>query len=91
MSFISNRLNKIKPSSTIAVSQKARDLKAAGRDVIALGAGEPDFDTPSHIIEVAKQALDNGMTRYTPINGTPELQDAVIQKFKRDNISSLSI
>ena len=85
MGFISNRLNNIKPSPTIAVSQKARDLKAAGRNIIGLGAGEPDFDTPRHIIEVAQKALDNGMTRYTPVNGISELQDAIIQKFERDN------
>jgi len=85
MSYLAERLNAIQPSATIAVSQKARELKAAGRDVIGLGAGEPDFDTPGHIIEAAKKALDDGMTRYTPVNGIPELQDAIIKKFKRDN------
>jgi aspartate aminotransferase len=85
MSFIASRLSLIQPSPTIAVTQKARDLKAQGRDVIGLGAGEPDFDTPGHIIEAAKKALDDGMTRYTPINGIPELTDAIIAKFKRDN------
>ena len=85
MTFLAERLNSIKPSPTIAVSQKARELKAEGRDIISLGAGEPDFDTPSHIIDAGKKALDDGMTRYTGVNGTPELQDAIIEKFKRDS------
>jgi aspartate aminotransferase len=85
MPFIADRLSAIQPSPTIAVTQKARDLKAAGRDVIGLGAGEPDFDTPPHIIEAAKKALDAGMTRYTAVNGVPELIDAIAEKFRRDN------
>ncbi len=85
MSFIADRLSAVKPSATIAVSQKARELAAEGRNIISLGAGEPDFDTPDHIIEAGKKALDDGMTRYTGINGTPELQDAIIAKYKRDN------
>ncbi len=85
MSFVADRLSLIKPSPTIAVTQKARDLKAAGKDVIGLGAGEPDFDTPGHIIEAAKKALDDGMTRYTPVNGIIELREALAAKFKRDN------
>ena len=85
MSFVADRLGLIKPSPTIAVTQKARDLKAEGRDVIGLGAGEPDFDTPGHIIEAAKKALDDGMTRYTPVNGIPELREALVAKFKRAN------
>ncbi len=85
MSFVADRLSAVLPSATIAVSQKARDLAATGRDIISLGAGEPDFDTPAHVIEAAKQALDDGMTRYTAVNGIPELQDAIIAKFKRDN------
>ena len=85
MTFLAERLNSIKPSPTIAVSQKARELKAEGRDIISLGAGEPDFDTPDHIIDAGKKALDDGMTRYTGVNGTPELQDAIIEKFKRDS------
>jgi len=85
MTFLADRLNAIKPSPTIAVSQKARDLKTEGRDIISLGAGEPDFDTPKHIIEAGKKALDEGVTRYTGTNGTPELQDAIIEKFKRDS------
>ncbi len=85
MSFIAERLSRIKPSPTIAVTQKARDLKAEGRDVIGLGAGEPDFDTPAHIIEAAKAAMDRGETRYTPVAGTPELRQAICDKFKREN------
>ncbi len=85
MAFIADRLSAVQPSPTIAVTQKARDLKAQGRDVIGLGAGEPDFDTPKHIIEAAKKALDDGLTRYTAINGIPELQEAICAKFKRDN------
>ncbi len=85
MSFVADRLSLIKPSPTIAVTQKARDLKAEGRDVIGLGAGEPDFDTPAHIIEAGKKAMDDGLTRYTPINGIPELQEAIVAKFKREN------
>jgi aspartate aminotransferase len=85
MAFIAERLKAIKPSPTIAVSQKARDLEAAGENIIGLGAGEPDFDTPPHIIKAAKKALDNGVTRYTAINGMPELIDAISAKFNRDN------
>ena len=85
MPFIANRLSRIKPSPTIAVTQKARDLKAEGRDIIGLGAGEPDFDTPAHIIEAAKRALDNGETRYTAVAGTIELREAIAAKLKRDN------
>jgi len=85
MSFIASRLSRIKPSPTIAVSTKARELKAAGRDVIGLGAGEPDFDTPDHIKEAAKAAIDRGDTKYTAVNGTPELRDAICAAFKRNN------
>ena len=85
MSFVANRLSLIKPSPTIAVMQKSLDLKAEGRDVIGLGAGEPDFDTPAHIIEAAKKALDDGMTRYTAVNGITALREAIAAKFKRDN------
>ena len=85
MEFIAERLSAIKPSPTIAVTQKARDLENAGENVIGLGAGEPDFDTPSHIIKAAKDALDSGMTRYTAINGTPSLLEAISAKFERDN------
>jgi len=85
MSFIASRLSAIKPSPTIAVTQKARDLKAAGRDVIGLGAGEPDFDTPGHVIEAAAKAMAAGETRYTPVNGTPAVREAIAAKFKREN------
>ena len=85
MSFIASRLSRIKPSPTIAVTQKARDLKAQGRDIIALGAGEPDFDTPRHIRDEAKAAMDRGETRYTPVAGTPALRQAISDKFKREN------
>jgi aspartate aminotransferase len=85
MSFLADRLKAVKPSASMAVVQKAHDLANTGRDIISLGAGEPDFDTPLHIIEAGKKALDEGVTRYTGVNGTPELQDAIIAKFKRDN------
>jgi len=85
MSIIASRLARIKPSPTIAVTQKARDLKAQGRDVIGLGAGEPDFDTPANIIEAAYKAMKEGKTRYTPVPGVPELREAICAKFKRDN------
>ncbi len=85
MAFLSQRLARIKPSPTIAVTQKAAELKAAGRDVIGLGAGEPDFDTPPHIIEAAEAAMRRGETRYTAVDGTPALKAAVCGKFKREN------
>ncbi len=83
--MLANRLSRIKPSPTIAVTQKARDLKAAGRDIIGLGAGEPDFDTPDHIKVAAKRAIDAGDTKYTAVDGTPALKKAVCAKFLRDN------
>jgi len=85
MSLIAERLSRIKPSPTIAVSQKARELQAAGRDVIGLGAGEPDFDTPDNIKEAAIAAIRRGETKYTNPDGTPELKAAVCAKFKREN------
>ncbi|MBM3733406.1 MAG: pyridoxal phosphate-dependent aminotransferase [Acidimicrobiia bacterium] len=85
MPFIAQRLARIKPSPTIAVSQKARALKAEGRDVIGLGAGEPDFDTPDHIKRAAKAAIDRGETKYTDVQGTVELRKAISAKFKREN------
>ena len=85
MSIISNSLKRIKPSPTIAVTQKARELKAAGKDVIALGAGEPDFDTPNNIKKAAVKAIRIGDTKYTPVDGTPTIKNAVIKKFKREN------
>jgi len=85
MSIISDSLKRIKPSPTIAVSTKARELKAAGKDVIGLGAGEPDFDTPQNIKEVAIKAIKDGDTKYTAVDGTPTLKKAIVEKFKREN------
>ncbi len=85
MAQIAKRLSRIKPSPTIAVTQKARELKAAGRDVIGLGAGEPDFDTPDNIKQAAIAAIERGETKYTAVDGTPELKAAIAEKFKRDN------
>ena len=85
MAFLADALSRVQPSATIAVSQKARDLKAKGRDVISLGAGEPDFDTPNNIKEAAKDAIDRGETKYTPVAGVPELREAIAAKFKREN------
>ncbi|MFN4278373.1 MAG: pyridoxal phosphate-dependent aminotransferase [Ferrovibrio sp.] len=85
MPFLSDALGRIKPSATIAATQKARALKAAGRDVIGLGAGEPDFETPANIREAAKAAIDRGETRYTDVDGTPALKQAIVEKFKREN------
>ena len=85
MAFIADRLSRIKPSPTIAVSTKAAELKAAGRDVIGLGAGEPDFDTPDHIKAAAKAAIDAGKTKYTAVPGVVELRQAICDKLKRDN------
>ena len=85
MSIISNSLKRIKPSSTIAVTQKARELKAAGKDVIGLGAGEPDFDTPENVKKAAIEAINKGDTKYTAVDGTPALKQAIINKFKKEN------
>ena len=85
MSFFARRLGRIKPSPTIGVTQRAAELKAAGRDVIGLGAGEPDFDTPEHIKEAAKAAIDHGETKYTAVAGTPALRKAICAKFAREN------
>lgn len=85
MAFIGGTLSRIKPSATIAVAQKARDLKATGRDVISLGAGEPDFDTPDNIKNAAIEAIRQGKTKYTPVAGIPELRQAIAAKFKREN------
>ena len=84
-SFLSEALERIQPSPTIAVSQKARELKAAGRDVIGLGAGEPDFDTPDNIKDAAIAAIRRGETKYTAVEGIPELRAAISAKFKREN------
>ena len=85
MSIVSNSLKRIKPSPTLAVTQKARELKAAGKEIISLGAGEPDFDTPENIKQVAIKAINSGDTKYTAVDGTPVLKDAIIKKFKREN------
>ncbi|MGM0563762.1 MAG: pyridoxal phosphate-dependent aminotransferase [Pseudomonadota bacterium] len=82
---LSDRVQNVKPSPTLAITAKAAELRAAGKDVIGLGAGEPDFDTPDHIKQAAKDALDEGFTKYTPVDGTPGLKAAIIEKFKRDN------
>ncbi|MBV6658225.1 MAG: pyridoxal phosphate-dependent aminotransferase [Devosiaceae bacterium] len=85
MAFLADSLARIKPSATIAVTNKARELKAAGRDVIGLGAGEPDFDTPENIKEAAIAAIRDGKTKYTAVDGIPELKAAISAKFARDN------
>ena len=82
---LSHSIKRIKPSATMAVTQKARELKAAGKDIIGLGAGEPDFDTPDNIKKAAIQAINDGDTKYTPVDGTPELKKAIKAKFKREN------
>jgi len=85
MGFIADSLNRIQPSATIAVSTKARQLKAAGRDVISLSQGEPDFDTPENIKAAAIAAMQAGKTKYTDVDGIPELKAAIVRKFARDN------
>ena len=85
MSIVSNSLKRIKPSPTIAVTSKAREMRAAGKDVIGLGAGEPDFDTPDNIKEAAIQAIKRGDTKYTAVDGTPALKMAIKEKFSREN------
>ncbi len=85
MSFLSQRLSRVKPSPTMAITARAAELKAAGKDIISLSAGEPDFDTPAHIRAAAKAAIDAGHTRYTTVDGTPALKAAICRKFRRDN------
>src|SRR6202012_5705870 len=86
MAFLADRLSRIKPSATIAVTDKARALKASGRDVIGLGAGEPDFDTPENIKEAAIKAIRDGKAaKYTAVDGIPELKAAIARKFTREN------
>jgi aspartate aminotransferase len=85
MSIVSNNLKRIKPSPTIAVTTKARELRAEGKDVIGLGAGEPDFDTPDNVKEAAIDAIKKGDTKYTAVDGTPALKKAIVEKFKREN------
>jgi aspartate aminotransferase len=85
MGFLSDALSRIKPSATIVITQKARDLKAQGRDVISLSVGEPDFDTPDNVKRAAKAAIDRGETKYTPVSGIVPLREAIAKKFKREN------
>ena len=86
MAFLADRISRVKPSATMAVTDKARALKAAGRDVIGLGAGEPDFDTPDNIKEAAIKAIRDGKAaKYTAVEGIPELRAAIARKFKREN------
>ena len=85
MGFISDSLNRIQPSATIAISNKAMQLKAEGKNVIGLAAGEPDFDTPQNIKDAAITAIQAGKTKYTPVDGIPELKKAIVDKFKREN------
>ena len=91
MSIISDSLKRIKPSPTIAVSQKAKELKAAGKDVIGLGAGEPDFDTPDNIKNAAIKAIKDGDTKYTTVDGTNLLKQAIVNKFKKENNLTYSV
>ena len=91
MSIVSNTLKRIKPSPTIAVTSKAREMRAAGRDVIGLGAGEPDFDTPDNIKEAAIEAIKKGDTKYTAVDGTPALKKAIQEKFQRENNLSYNL
>src|SRR3954449_169284 len=85
MGFLSDTLSRVKPSATIVMTQKARDLKAQGKDVISLSVGEPDFDTPEHIKEAAVAAIRKNETRYPPVAGIPALREAIARKFKREN------
>ena len=85
MAFLADALSRVKPSATIAVTQKARELKMQGRDIIGLGAGEPDFDTPDNIKHAAIDAIRRGETKYTPVSGIAPLREAIAKKFKREN------
>lgn len=85
MAFLADTLSRVKPSATIAVTQKARELKNAGRDIIGLGAGEPDFDTPENIKNAGIEAIRRGETKYPPVSGIPALREAIAKKFKREN------
>jgi len=82
---LSDRLSAVKPSPTLAITARAAEMRAAGKDIIGLGAGEPDFDTPIHIKDAAIKAINNGFTKYTAVDGTPSLKKAIIDKFKKDN------
>ena len=83
--MLSDRVKRLQPSPTLVVTQRAAELRAAGHDIISLGAGEPDFDTPEHIKQAAKEAMDRGETKYTAVDGTPALKSAIIKKFAEDN------
>src|ERR1700737_1743214 len=85
MAFLADVLSRVKPSATIAMTQKARDLKAKGREVISLSVGEPDFDTPDNIKQAAIKAIERGETKYPPVLGIPLLREAIAAKFKREN------
>jgi aspartate aminotransferase len=85
MAFLADALKRVKPSATIAVTQKARELKAQGRDIISLGAGEPDFDTPDNVKKAAVEAINRGETKYPPVSGIQPLREAIARKFKREN------
>ncbi len=91
MGNLSNRLNRLAPSATLAMSQKSSEMKAAGIDVINLSVGEPDFNTPDHIKEAAKQAVDNNWSRYSPVPGYPELRKAIVEKLKKENHLDYSV
>lgn len=85
MANLSDRVNRVKPSPTLVITAKSQELKRAGKDIISLGAGEPDFDTPDHIKAAGIAAIQNGQTRYTAVDGTADLKEAIVAKFKRDN------
>ncbi|HIJ84911.1 MAG TPA: aminotransferase class I/II-fold pyridoxal phosphate-dependent enzyme, partial [Magnetococcales bacterium] len=85
MVVLSQRIQKVKPSATLQITAKAKELRAQGKNVIGLGAGEPDFDTPDHIKQAAITALREGFTKYTPVDGIPELKKAIVAKMLRDN------
>ncbi|MGD8939627.1 MAG: pyridoxal phosphate-dependent aminotransferase, partial [Gammaproteobacteria bacterium] len=85
MDSLAQRVQRIKPSPTLAITARAKALKDAGENIIGLGAGEPDFDTPEHVKQAAIAAIENGFTKYTAVDGTPELKQAVVEKFRREN------
>ena len=91
MTIIAKRLSLIKPSMTVGINVKANALRAKGKDILVLAAGEPDFDTPINIRQAAIKAIDDGLTRYVPGKGTPSLQQAIIKKFKEENNIDYSI
>src|SRR5471030_555959 len=91
MAILSHRAQQIKPSPTMAISARAKQLQTEGKDLISLSVGEPDFDTPEFIKEAARVALKNGYTKYTAVDGIPELKKAIINKFERDNKLSYSL